>query len=203
MLTHRPIHNSVSPQNRCRLRLENLARLVPCLRGSQKSDSVETREPFSACHAYGLLSLHVPNARGLTRLRETSSFYRTDYTMIVVLPSTSFDCDVLQPFSPIQQNMDPEDITALLQHNKHSTFMPIRPSSPSPKTHITSPQFRKPPRSRGRKRSSRACVSCRSRKVRCDIIQHGAPCSNCRLDCVECKLAMSKRQLRYGVRRLE
>ncbi|TPX13018.1 uncharacterized protein E0L32_006663 [Thyridium curvatum] len=37
-----------------------------------------------------------------------------------------------------------------------------------------------------KKRSARACLSCRARKVRCNVALHGAPCTNCRLDEVEC-----------------
>lgn len=44
-----------------------------------------------------------------------------------------------------------------------------------------------------KRRSSRACCSCRARKVRCDITVHGRPCTNCRLDCVDCVLLVSRR----------
>jgi hypothetical protein len=47
---------------------------------------------------------------------------------------------------------------------------------------------------RGKKRSSRACTTCRTRKVRCNIVAHGAPCSNCRHDEVDCVLPLSRRQ---------
>ncbi|RDW61597.1 hypothetical protein BP5796_11489 [Coleophoma crateriformis] len=47
---------------------------------------------------------------------------------------------------------------------------------------------------RGKKRSSRACMTCRSRKVRCNIVAHGAPCSNCLHDEIECILPLSRRQ---------
>jgi hypothetical protein len=46
----------------------------------------------------------------------------------------------------------------------------------------------------GNKRSSRACATCRARKVRCNVVAHGAPCSNCRHDEIECILPLSKRQ---------
>ncbi|KAH8667895.1 fungal-specific transcription factor domain-containing protein [Ilyonectria robusta] len=38
------------------------------------------------------------------------------------------------------------------------------------------------PRTRMRKRARKACLSCRSRKVRCDVSQRGRPCMNCYLD---------------------
>ena len=47
---------------------------------------------------------------------------------------------------------------------------------------------------RGKKRSSRACTTCRFRKVRCNVVAHGAPCSNCRHDEIECILPLSRRQ---------
>ncbi|KAJ4176778.1 hypothetical protein NW759_017500, partial [Fusarium solani] len=37
-----------------------------------------------------------------------------------------------------------------------------------------------------RKRASRACLSCRARKVRCDVSQRGDPCTNCHLDGEPC-----------------
>jgi hypothetical protein len=37
-----------------------------------------------------------------------------------------------------------------------------------------------------RKRAPKACLACRARKVRCDVVVHGAPCTNCRLDGDEC-----------------
>ncbi|KAK2923095.1 hypothetical protein FoTM2_017337 [Fusarium oxysporum f. sp. vasinfectum] len=40
----------------------------------------------------------------------------------------------------------------------------------------------KPPR----KRSIQACLTCRSRKVRCDVSLHGQPCTNCSLDEKQC-----------------
>ncbi|KAI1267608.1 hypothetical protein F5Y18DRAFT_306748 [Xylariaceae sp. FL1019] len=37
-----------------------------------------------------------------------------------------------------------------------------------------------------RKRAPKACLSCRSRKVRCDVSQRGRPCMNCYLDSETC-----------------
>ncbi|KAI0200854.1 hypothetical protein F4808DRAFT_141790 [Astrocystis sublimbata] len=37
-----------------------------------------------------------------------------------------------------------------------------------------------------RKRASKACLSCRARKVRCDVSQRGRPCMNCYLDSDTC-----------------
>lgn len=44
-----------------------------------------------------------------------------------------------------------------------------------------------------RNRAPRACVSCRDRKVRCDVVSGGVPCTNCRLDDVDCVLKASNR----------
>lgn len=45
-----------------------------------------------------------------------------------------------------------------------------------------------------KRRASKACQCCRSRKVRCNVVEHGAPCTNCRLDEVECIVTESKRK---------
>ncbi|KAL2349854.1 fungal-specific transcription factor domain-containing protein, partial [Cryomyces antarcticus] len=47
------------------------------------------------------------------------------------------------------------------------------------------------------RRASKACQCCRSRKVRCNVMQHGAPCMNCRLDEVECVVSASKRKKKW------
>ncbi|KAL2831007.1 hypothetical protein BJY01DRAFT_254425 [Aspergillus pseudoustus] len=41
------------------------------------------------------------------------------------------------------------------------------------------------------RRSPRACIACRGRKVRCDVFVSGAPCTNCRLDHRECVIQAS------------
>lgn len=42
------------------------------------------------------------------------------------------------------------------------------------------------PETGAKRRAARACLSCRNRKVRCDVLSGGAPCTNCRLDSVSC-----------------
>ncbi|KAF9891543.1 hypothetical protein FE257_004010 [Aspergillus nanangensis] len=44
-----------------------------------------------------------------------------------------------------------------------------------------------------KKRAPRACLHCRNRKVRCDVVTGGHPCTNCRLDSLTCKVAESVR----------
>ncbi|KAK5134943.1 hypothetical protein LTR08_005894 [Meristemomyces frigidus] len=48
-----------------------------------------------------------------------------------------------------------------------------------------------------KRRASKACQCCRSRKVRCNVVEHGAPCTNCRLDEVECIVSESKRKKKW------
>ena len=45
-----------------------------------------------------------------------------------------------------------------------------------------------------KRRASKACCCCRSRKVRCDVVENGSPCTNCRLDRVKCIVIESKRR---------
>lgn len=40
-----------------------------------------------------------------------------------------------------------------------------------------------------KRRSARACTLCRTRKVRCDVVSHGIPCSNCRYHGSACVVA--------------
>lgn len=45
-----------------------------------------------------------------------------------------------------------------------------------------------------KRRASKACHCCRSRKVRCDVVESGIPCTNCRLDEVDCQVTEGKRR---------
>ncbi|KAF5010959.1 hypothetical protein FDECE_2922 [Fusarium decemcellulare] len=44
-----------------------------------------------------------------------------------------------------------------------------------------------------KRRASKACLSCRNRKVRCDLVSGGHPCTNCRLDTLDCIVKESHR----------
>jgi len=44
-----------------------------------------------------------------------------------------------------------------------------------------------------KRRAAKACLSCRHRKVRCDVVTDGPPCTNCRLDGVNCIIKKSNR----------
>ncbi|OGE52947.1 hypothetical protein PENARI_c009G01174 [Penicillium arizonense] len=50
-----------------------------------------------------------------------------------------------------------------------------------------------------KRRASKACCCCRARKVRCDVVENGSPCTNCRLDQVECVVTESKRRRKSRV----
>ncbi|KAI0517129.1 hypothetical protein F5B22DRAFT_604986 [Xylaria bambusicola] len=51
-----------------------------------------------------------------------------------------------------------------------------------------------------RKRASKACLSCRARKVRCDVSQRGRPCMNCYLDDEACIVTSRASRFRKGER---
>lgn len=75
--------------------------------------------------------------------------------------------------------------------------------SPLPMPHTspvepTRPSTPRKPKSNGRRRATMACRSCRSRKVRCDVAEHGVPCCNCKLDNKECTVP-ERRKKRYEV----
>ncbi|KAH8809377.1 fungal-specific transcription factor domain-containing protein [Xylogone sp. PMI_703] len=44
-----------------------------------------------------------------------------------------------------------------------------------------------------RRRAARACLGCRARKVRCNVTENDSPCTNCRLDGLECVVRRRKR----------
>jgi len=50
-----------------------------------------------------------------------------------------------------------------------------------------------------KRRASKACQCCRSRKVRCDVVESGIPCTNCRLDEVECCVTEGKRRKKSAI----
>ncbi|EEH35268.1 hypothetical protein PAAG_06315 [Paracoccidioides lutzii Pb01] len=67
---------------------------------------------------------------------------------------------------------------------------------PSPKRSAEAAEFDGPDGKVNRKRSAKACQSCRSRKVRCSVSDHGVPCYNCKLDDVKCIVPERKRPTR-------
>ncbi|OJD25963.1 hypothetical protein ACJ73_02662 [Blastomyces percursus] len=51
-----------------------------------------------------------------------------------------------------------------------------------------------------RKRASKACQSCRARKVRCGVSEYGVPCHNCKVDGIECIVPERKKPTRMAKR---
>lgn len=52
------------------------------------------------------------------------------------------------------------------------------------------------------RRASKACSGCRTRKVRCDVITTGIPCSKCRADGFECTILARKKRSARGSSRI-
>lgn len=76
----------------------------------------------------------------------------------------------------------------------HSTDHELSPPpAGSPKKRTPETADDEAPRKMTKRRAARACVSCRARKVRCDVVE-GAPCGNCRWDNVECVVQESRRR---------
>lgn len=48
--------------------------------------------------------------------------------------------------------------------------------------------------SRKKKRASKACSCCRTRKIRCDVLKTGVPCTKCQLDGFECVVQARKKR---------
>lgn len=109
-----------------------------------------------------------------------------------------------------QYSVEPSDSASVERHDSPSIDATAT-SSESPTTTRTQPS---PPKKRKestsggtgsgadsgepatkitKRRAARACVSCRARKVRCDVVE-GAPCGNCRWDNVACILSESRRR---------
>ncbi|KKK16428.1 C6 transcription factor (Ctf1B) [Aspergillus rambellii] len=80
------------------------------------------------------------------------------------------------------------------------------PTSPNPTTY-SEPKGKRKASTAGlsansrpvKRRASKACCCCRARKVRCDVVENGSPCTNCRLDQVECVVTESKRKKKSRV----
>lgn len=49
-----------------------------------------------------------------------------------------------------------------------------------------------------RPRASKACISCHTRKIRCDALQVGFPCSQCKANNFDCAVATRKKRRRKG-----
>ncbi|CAK7200237.1 hypothetical protein SEUCBS139899_002928 [Sporothrix eucalyptigena] len=71
-------------------------------------------------------------------------------------------------------------------------------SPPTSTISTTSTGQKRPAPGDHKRRSSKACLSCRNRKVRCDVIMGGQPCTNCKLDGLECIVKEPNRGRRPG-----
>lgn len=52
-----------------------------------------------------------------------------------------------------------------------------------------------------KKRASQACHHCRTRKVKCDLVNSGTPCHNCSVDGIECVITESRRSRKYRLQK--
>lgn len=87
---------------------------------------------------------------------------------------------------PVSESSSPSDSTSPQQHQppaqkRSATDAGLKPNGVRPSKSV-------------KRRASKACQCCRARKVRCNVVEHGAPCTNCRLDEVECIVSESKRK---------
>ena len=48
-----------------------------------------------------------------------------------------------------------------------------------------------------RRRASRACYSCRAKKVKCNVVKGGVPCHNCHADEIDCVVSDARKRRRY------
>ncbi|KLJ06816.1 hypothetical protein EMPG_17692 [Blastomyces silverae] len=74
------------------------------------------------------------------------------------------------------------------------------PKESSPKRSAEDAGLSGPDDKASRKRASKACQSCRARKVRCGVSEHGVPCHNCKLDDIECIVPERKKPTRMAKR---
>lgn len=52
-----------------------------------------------------------------------------------------------------------------------------------------------------KKRASQACHHCRTRKVKCDLVNSGTPCHNCSVDGIDCVITESRRSRKYRLQK--
>ena len=53
-----------------------------------------------------------------------------------------------------------------------------------------------------KRRSPRACQCCRSKKIRCDVVARGIPCTRCRIEKIECSVSEAKNKTSRPSRKL-
>lgn len=67
------------------------------------------------------------------------------------------------------------------------SYPPDRSVSPTAATDVSNEKKR---------RASKACSCCRTRKIRCDVLERGLPCTKCRADGFECLVQARKKRRR-------
>ncbi|KAL6872556.1 fungal-specific transcription factor domain-containing protein [Trichoderma longibrachiatum] len=71
-----------------------------------------------------------------------------------------------------------------------------------PETPSSSPAAAQMLAAKKKKRASKACSCCRTRKIRCDVLKTGVPCTKCQLDGFDCVVqARKKRRGKHEVER--
>ncbi|RFU34800.1 hypothetical protein B7463_g1529, partial [Scytalidium lignicola] len=78
-------------------------------------------------------------------------------------------------------SFSPSPTSDMLDINSFSNLLEAEAHSPRGLSHIK------------RRRATRACLGCRARKVRCNVTEDDGPCTNCRLDRLECVVRRRKR----------
>jgi len=88
-------------------------------------------------------------------------------------------------------------------HGAHDHVLPPPPPAPPTSTQQNATKRKSDqagisgngtrPQKSVKRRASKACQCCRARKVRCNVVEQ-IPCTNCRLDEVECIVSESKRK---------
>jgi len=124
-----------------------------------------------------------------------------------LIPDVSFSVFFVQILlsSTLADNMESTIVTDNMDAMAHEPAMSEDSASPEEATTVQTqapkrtadaaglkPGMR--PAKSAKRRASKACQCCRARKVRCNVVEHGAPCTNCRLDEVECIVSESKRK---------
>lgn len=121
---------------------------------------------------------------------------------VLTLPPSHTSSVVFKP-RPQDQQTQPAKMSSEAAPDLANAASPSDSASPEPTENAPTADGRSDDKSKKRaapndgaeqphkvtkRRAARACVSCRARKVRCDVVE-GAPCGNCRWDNVEVRAA--------------
>ncbi|EGO61284.1 hypothetical protein NEUTE1DRAFT_120290 [Neurospora tetrasperma FGSC 2508] len=96
--------------------------------------------------------------------------------------------------SPSTENESTGPVCTSPCEEKPSSLARIEAATPSKKRPSKAiPADSQNPRP-AKRRAARACLTCRNRKVRCNVVEGGLPCNNCKWDRVECVVMESRRR---------